>query len=291
MKLGKCIFPAAGYGTRFLPITKAIPKEMLPIVDKPLIHYGVDEAIAAGLTDISIIVSRGKFAISNYFDFHPDLEKVLSHRPRELQRLREVHQLLDQARFSYTRQNHIAGLGDALLSAEHLAGESSFTVILADDLCVPPGPMTRMVEVHRRFGCNVVAVEPVAEERLGQYGVIAGEPLPEAGCEDLLKVQAMVEKPPPGQAPGRLGIIGRYVLTQEIFPLLHEQQDRQDEQPGRELQLTEALAVLAQQGQVIACRYPGKRFDCGSVDGFVAATRHFHELRREQQAEADEESG
>lgn len=272
MHVRKCLFPVAGYGTRFLPATKSMPKEMLPILTKPLIHYGVEEALDAGMTQMALVTGRGKRAIEDYFDITYELEDQISGTSKE-KRLSEVHELIERCTFSYTRQVQMHGLGHAILTGETLIGNESFGVLLADDLCVgeDTGVLAQLVRVHKEYGCSVVAIEEVPRQAVGSYGVIAGEPL----SEDLYRVSDMVEKPAPADAPSNLAIIGRYVLTADIFDILR------DTPPGSggEIQITDALNAQAKQGKVVACRFRGRRYDCGSVDGFVQATNAFyHEL-------------
>jgi len=267
----KCLFPVAGYGTRFLPATKAMPKEMLPIVSKPLIQYGVEEAYSAGMHRIAFVTGRGKRAIEDHFDIAYELEHEIEGSGKE-RRLDSIRELREQCTFTYTRQRHMRGLGDAILTGEVLIGNETFGVVLADDLCVgdPDTVMTQMAEVYREHKCSVVAVEEVAREETDKYGVIAGDPLD----PHSYRVSDMVEKPSPDQAPSNLAIIGRYILTPDIFDILRETP------PGRngELQITDALKTQAQQGRVIAYRFKGRRFDCGSVEGFVRATNYFYEV-------------
>ncbi|RMH50306.1 MAG: UTP--glucose-1-phosphate uridylyltransferase [Zetaproteobacteria bacterium] len=270
----KCLFPAAGYGTRFLPATKAQAKEMLPVVNKPLIQYGVEEALAAGMHEIAIVTGRGKRAIEDHFDVTFELEHQIRGTARERQ-LAEIRALLQQCRFSYTRQLQMRGLGDAILTGETLIGDQPFGVLLADDLCVNDdgdGVMAQLVAAWRKYRCSVVAVQEVTRAELSNYGVIAGRWID----DDHLMVQQMVEKPTPEEAPSNLAIIGRYILTPDIFDLLRHTE------PGRngEVQITDALRVQAERGMVVACRFAGRRFDCGSIDGFVAATNFFYRKLR-----------
>ncbi len=269
----KCIFPAAGYGTRFLPATKAMPKEMLPVVDKPLIQYGVEEAMAAGMTDIGIITGRGKRAVADHFDISYELEHQISGTPKE-DLLKDIRRVIDECTFSYTRQIEMLGLGHAILTAQTLVGEQPFGVILADDLCIDDndGVMSQLLRIYAKYRCSVVAIEEVDPNEVDKYGVIDGKEI-EAG---VFKVDGMVEKPAVDDAPSHLAIIGRYILTPEIFDILRRTP------PGKngELQITDALQVQARENMVLACRFDGRRFDCGSVDGFVEATNFFYDRRR-----------
>jgi UTP--glucose-1-phosphate uridylyltransferase len=268
----KCLFPAAGYGTRFLPATKAIPKEMLPILTKPLLQYGVEEALSAGCDTMAIVTGRGKRAIEDHFDISYELEHQIQGTSKE-HFLREIRAIIDNCTFSYTRQIEMKGLGHAILTGETLIGhEDSFAVILADDLCDNNEGETvlrQMAHIHKRFpDCCVVAIEEIDKKETNKYGVIAGELIE----ENLFKVTDMVEKPEPKDAPSNLAIIGRYILVPEIFDAIR------NTKPGRggEIQITDALLTLALQGKVLAYRFSGKRFDCGSVDGFVEATNYFY---------------
>lgn len=270
MTTRRCLFPVAGYGTRFLPATKSMPKEMLPILTKPLIQYGVEEALDAGMHQIAFVTGRGKRAIEDHFDITYELEDRISGTPKE-KRLDGVHALIDRCTFSYTRQVEMRGLGHAILTGEVLVGAEPFGVILADDLCVSEseGVMAQMARVHQRFGCSVVAIEEVPRESVSQYGVVDGDPL----GDGAYRVTAMVEKPSPEEAPSTLAIIGRYLLTPDIFDILRETPPG----VGGEIQITDALRRQAEQGRVVAYRFRGRRFDCGSVDGFVAATNYLYQ--------------
>lgn len=263
----KCLFPAAGYGTRFLPVTKAMPKEMLPLVNKPLIQYGVEEALAAGMPGIAIVTGRGKRAIEDHFDISFELESQIAGTSKE-DALKEVRHVMKECTFSYTRQVQMKGLGHAILTGESLIGNEPFGVVLADDYCVTDGDgvLAQMVALHDKYQCCIVAIEEVPREETYKYGVIDGEEV-EPG---VFRISQMVEKPDPADAPSNLAIIGRYILTPEIFEVL------QTTPPGRngELQITDALMTLAEQGKVLGYRFKGKRFDCGSVEGFVEATNY-----------------
>ncbi len=270
----KCLFPAAGYGTRFLPATKSIPKEMLPIVNKPLIQYGVEEALQAGMRDIAIVTGKGKQAIEDLFDRNPVLERAVAGSDKETL-LADTNRLIETCTFSYTRQKAMRGLGDAILTGEPLIGDLPFGVVLADDLCIGnekgEGVLKQMAALFEKHHCSIVAVEEVAPEETHKYGVIAGIEV-EPG---LYEVREMVEKPAPDEAPSNLAIIGRYILTPDIFELLR----RTPPGKGGEVQITDALREQARAGRVLAWRFQGRRFDCGSVPGFVEATNHFYRLR------------
>ena len=270
--ISKCLFPAAGYGTRFLPATKSIPKEMLPIVNKPLIQYGVEEALQAGMHDIAIVTGKGKHAIEDLFDRNAILEKAVAGSDKE-QLLEETNRLIEACTFSYTRQKQMRGLGDAILTGEPLVGNQPFGVVLADDLCIgdneADGVLRQMAGVYAKYRCSVVAIEEVDPSQTHKYGVIAGIEV-EPG---LYHVKEMVEKPVPEEAPSNLAIIGRYILTPDIFDWLR----RTEPGKGGEIQITDALEQQAKNGRVLAYRFRGRRFDCGSVHGFVEATNHFYE--------------
>ena len=269
-KIKKCLFPAAGYGTRFLPATKAMPKEMLPIVNKPLIQYGVEEAMEAGMHGIAIVTGRGKRALEDHFDISYELEHQISGTAKE-KFLADIRDIIDDCTFSYTRQTEMKGLGHAILTGETLIGREPFGVILADDLCVgePDGVLAQMARIYAKYRCSIVAIEEVPREEVHKYGVIAGSEL-EPG---VYVVSDMVEKPDPEDAPSNLAIIGRYILTPDIFDVIRATA------PGRngEIQITDALQTQAVKNMVLAYRFQGRRFDCGSVEGFVQATNYFYE--------------
>lgn len=266
----KCLFPAAGYGTRFLPATKAMPKEMLPILDKPLVQYGVEEAHEAGLTDIAFVTGRSKRAIEDHFDIMYELEDQIAGTGKE-RSLESIRKLIDECTFSYTRQIEMRGLGDAILTGSTIVGDEAFAVVLADDLCIGEheGVLSQMVKLYKQFRCSIVAVEEVPQDQTSNYGIIAGEVI----SDTILRVTDMVEKPAPEDAPSNLAIIGRYILTPDIFDVLRETP------PGKnnEVQITDALLTQATSGAVMAYKFKGRRFDCGSVEGFVEATNHYFE--------------
>ena len=268
-KIKKCLFPAAGYGTRFLPATKAIPKEMLPVLTKPLLQYGVEEAISAGVDNMAIVTGRGKRAIEDHFDISYELEHQIKGTSKE-HYLTEIRDVITKCTFSYTRQIEMKGLGHAILSGEPLIGDEPFAVILADDLCDNDGDsvLRQMVELYERYKCSIVAVEEIPPKDSNKYGVIAGNQ-EERG---VIRVTDMVEKPEPKDAPSNLAIIGRYILTPDIFDIIRETKPGK----GGEIQITDALLTQAKEGRVIAYSFQGRRFDCGSVDGFVEATNYFY---------------
>jgi UTP--glucose-1-phosphate uridylyltransferase len=274
----KCLFPAAGYGTRFLPATKATPKEMLPILTKPLIQYGVEEAVEANIHTMAIVTGRGKRAIEDHFDISYELEHQIKGGPKE-SLLTEIRSLITQCTFSYTRQVEMKGLGHAILTGETLIGNEPFAVLLADDLChneQGDGILSQMMEVYKKHQCSVVAIQEVSPEETYKYGIMAGELVD--GRQDLYRVDTMVEKPEPHEAPSKLSIIGRYILTPDIFTILRETEPGK----GGEIQITDALLKQAKEGNVLAYKFQGKRFDCGSVDGFVEATNHFYNAMKER---------
>jgi len=267
----KCLFPAAGYGTRFLPATKAMPKEMLPVLTKPLIQYGVEEALEAGCENMAVVTGRGKRAIEDHFDISYELEHQIKNTKKE-HYLTQIRKLINRCTFTYTRQVQMKGLGHAILTGKPLIGDEPFAVILADDLCTckDNSVLSQMVKVYEKYGCCVVAIEEVLKEETSKYGVISGYQVD--GRADVYRVESMVEKPDPKDAPSNLAIIGRYILTPDIFDII------ESTEPGKggEIQITDALLEMAKQGKVIAYQFKGKRFDCGSVDGFVEATNYFY---------------
>jgi UTP--glucose-1-phosphate uridylyltransferase len=268
--LNKCLFPVAGYGTRFLPATKSIPKEMLPILDKPLIQYGVEEASAAGLRDIGFVTGRGKRAIEDHFDVSYELEDQVKGTAKE-RALLGIRDLINECTFSYTRQVQMKGLGHAILCGRSIMGDEPFAVVLADDLCFGEGGgvLAQMLEIFTQHRTSVVAIEEVPAELTHQYGVIAGDEV----SKDLYSVSNMIEKPEPGTAPSNLAIVGRYILTPDIFEILGQ---TPPDKRG-EIQITDALVEQAKQGGVLAYRFKGKRFDCGSLAGYVQATNFCYE--------------
>ena len=266
----KCLFPAAGYGTRFLPATKAVPKEMLPILTKPLLQYAVEEALSAGMNNMAVVTGKGKRAIEDHFDRSLELEIQIKGTKKEIL-LKEVNEVCKNSTFTYVRQKQMLGLGHAILTGEPLIGNEAFAVHLADDLCINNGDsvLTQMVEIYNKYQCSVIAIEEVPMDQTDKYGVIAGDLVD--GTDDTYRVTDMIEKPDPKDAPTNMAIIGRYVLTPDIFNILR------NTKPGKggEIQITDALLTQAKQGKVIAYKFKGKRFDCGSVKGYVEATNYF----------------
>ncbi|MBL1321881.1 MAG: UTP--glucose-1-phosphate uridylyltransferase GalU [Methylophaga sp.] len=270
----KCLFPAAGYGTRFLPATKAMPKEMLPIVNKPLIQYGVEEALEAGMTQIGFIVGRGKRAIADHFDNNYELEHEIKGTSKE-KYLEDIRELMDSCDFIFMRQREMLGLGHAILTGEPMIGTEPFAVVLADDLCAAPTDgddmraLGQLAKLYARYQCSIIAIEEVPIEDTASYGIISGDEI----ADGIYHVHDMVEKPQPEDAPTNMAIIGRYILTPEIFDYLRKTK------PGAngEIQITDALRELAKDRQVLAVKFKGQRFDCGSVEGFIEATNHYYE--------------
>jgi len=268
----KCLSPAAGYGTRFLPATKAVPKEMLPILTKPLLQYGVEEAMSAGINNMAIVTGRGKRAIEDHFDNSYEIEAQLAASSKQ-HYLKEIKEIIDKVTFTYVRQKEMLGLGHAILSGRPLIGDEPFAVILADDLCHNPHRCitTQMIEAYEKYECSIIAIQEVPMNQVDKYGIISGS-LVEGSKNDFL-VNNMIEKPEQKNAPSNLGIIGRYILTPDIFDIL------ETIQPGKngEIQITDALLVQAKEGKVIARKFEGTRFDCGSVKGYIDAINYFAE--------------
>lgn len=260
----KAVIPAAGLGTRFLPATKATPKEMLPIVDKPTIQYIIEEALASGIEDILIITGRSKRAIEDHFDRSIELELNLeaSGKTKELELVRKISDI----RIHYIRQKEPRGLGHAILCAKHFVGDEPFAVLLGDDVVDSRVPaLKQLIDVYDKTGASVLGVQEVPQEKVSAYGIVAGEPTGEART---VKVNDMVEKPAVEEAPSRLAVLGRYVITPEIFPILEKTE------PGRgnEIQLTDALKVLAKEQPMYAYDFVGRRYDVGDKHGFLEAT-------------------
>jgi UTP--glucose-1-phosphate uridylyltransferase len=267
MGVKKAVFPAAGLGTRFLPATKAQPKEMLPLVDKPTIQYVVEEALASGLSEIIIITGRGKRAIEDHFDAAFELEYYLQDRGKA-EELAQLKTISEGASVSYVRQKEPLGLGHAILCARALVGEEPFAVFLGDDVIVGPAPcMRQLLEVFERYGGPVVAVERIPAEQISRYGVIRPKPL----GGNVFEVLDLVEKPAVEEAPSDLAIIGRYVLTPDLFPILAE---TQPDSRG-EIQVTDGLRTLRRRRPLYAVEFDGKRYDTGDKLGFLKATVEF----------------
>jgi UTP--glucose-1-phosphate uridylyltransferase len=277
-KVRKAVFPAAGLGTRFLPATKAQPKEMLPIVDKPIIQYGVEEAVHSGIQNIIIVTGRGKTAIEDHFDVSFELENLLEMRGKK-ELLAIVRGISDMIDVSYVRQKEAMGLGHAVLRASALVGQEPFAVVLADDVIEAETPCLRqLLDVYSFFGAPVLAVMEVPRESISSYGAIDAEPVAHNGTHDrVYRIRNLVEKPKAAEAPSNLAIIGRYVLTPEIFESLQAI----DPGSGGEIQLTDALKHLLRTRPVYAYRFEGTRYDAGDKLGFLKATVEFALRRRD----------
>jgi UTP--glucose-1-phosphate uridylyltransferase len=261
----KAVFPVAGLGTRFLPATKAQPKEMLPIVDKPLIQYAVEEAYAAGIRHMIFVTGRNKRAIEDHFDTAYELESELEAAHKDAL-LKLVHSVVADDMFcSYVRQPRSLGLGHAVLCAEHLVGNEPFAVVLADDLMVGTPPvLSQMVTQFKELQQSIIAVQEVPDAHTRRYGIVAGDEV----RPGLIKISRMVEKPAPEVAPSRMGVAGRYILTPGVFEQIRQQAGG----VGGEIQLTDGIAGLMKHESVYAFQYQGKRYDCGSKEGFLEAT-------------------
>lgn len=262
----KAVFPVAGLGTRFLPATKASPKEMLPIVDKPLIQYAAEEAVAAGVEQLIFVTSSSKRAIEDHFDKNQELEDELERRGKYDLLAMAKHIVPEGVSCIYIRQAEALGLGHAVLCAKPVVGDEPFAVILADDLidgleqaCLP-----QMVRIYEKQQCSVIAVEEIERAETGKYGIISPEPL----YEGVSRIKSIIEKPAPDQAPSTLGVVGRYLLTPAIFKHL----ERIERGAGGEIQLTDAIARLLVEESVLACQFKGTRYDCGSKLGYLVAT-------------------
>ena len=262
-KITKAVFPVAGIGSRFLPATKASPKEMLPIVDKPLIQYAVEEAAAAGITDMIFVTGRNKRAIEDHFDLNPELESALEHKRELLAIARNV--LPPGCQCIYIRQAEPLGLGHAVLCARSVVGDDPFAVLLADDLIdAQPPTIAAMAARFVKEGCSLLGVEDIPRERTGSYGIVS----PADPKADVTQIHAIVEKPAPKDAPSTLAVVGRYVLTPAIFELLAAAKPGS----GGEIQLTDAIAALLGRERVLAMRLGGTRYDCGTKLGYLKAT-------------------
>ncbi|MCX7845737.1 MAG: UTP--glucose-1-phosphate uridylyltransferase GalU [Dictyoglomaceae bacterium] len=264
MGIRKAVFPAAGLGTRFLPATKAQPKEMLPIVDKPIIQYGVEEAVNSGLDEIVIVTGRNKRAIEDHFDISFELEYFLQ-KKGDLELLRQVREISELATVYYIRQKEPLGLGHAVLVTKEIVKDEPFAVVLSDDLIISDIPcLKQMINIYERYKCSVIAVEKVPKEEVKNYGIIAGKEL-ENG---LYQISDLIEKPSLEEAPSNLAIVGRYILTPEIFNMLEKVK------PGRggEIQLTDGLKLLLEKEAIYAYEFKGKRYDTGNKLGFLIAS-------------------
>ena len=268
--INKCLFPAAGYGTRFLPATKAVPKEMLPILTKPLLQYGIEEALSSGINNMAIVTGRGKRAIEDHFDNSFELESQLKGTTKD-HYLTEINQIISTTIISYIRQKQMRGLGDAILTGQPLIGKEPFAVVLADDLCdcEDEGVLSQMIDVYNQYNCSIIALQEVPISETDKYGIVKGIQISDS--KNIFKITNMVEKPATIDAPSNMAIIGRYILTPDIFSILKK---IKPDKSG-EIQITDALLVQAKKGNVIGLKFKGKRFDCGSVKGYLKATNHF----------------
>ena len=271
-RVKKAVFPAAGLGTRFLPATKAQPKEMLPLVDKPLIQYGVEEALHSGIQNILIVTGRGKSSIEDHFDVSVELEQVLDSKGKK-DLLAIVHGISDMINVAYIRQKEALGLGHAVLRAKELVGSEPFAVVLSDDVIEAEVPCLRqLLDVYEFYGASVVALMEVEGGAISSYGAVDAEPVSHNGGRDrLFRIRNLVEKPKPAEAPSNLAIIGRYVLTPEIFQSI----ESIDPGSGGEIQLTDALKHLLRNRPIYGYKFEGKRYDAGDKLGFLEATVEF----------------
>jgi UTP--glucose-1-phosphate uridylyltransferase len=268
-KVRKAVFPAAGLGTRFLPATKASPKEMLPLVDKPLIQYGVEEAVESGIQNVIIVTGRGKAAIEDHFDISFELEQLLGAK-KKTEMLKLVRDISEMADISYVRQKEALGLGHAVLRAKDLVGQESFAVVLSDDIIASETPCIRqLIDAHDEYGASVLALMEVAPDQISAYGAVAAEPV--EGNDRLFRITNMVEKPKASEAPSNLAIIGRYVLTPDIFECIESIEPGS----GGEIQLTDAMKYMLRERPIYGLKFEGKRYDAGDKFGFLKATVEF----------------
>ena len=279
MSIRKAVLPVAGLGTRVLPASKVIPKEMLPLVDRPTLQYIVEEAVAAGIEEIIFVTSSSKRSIEDHFDSFPDLERTLE-RKGKLKELEELRRVQSLAQFAAVRQPEAHGLGHAVLCAKHLVGDEPFVVMLGDDLVAPETPcLPRMIELFERSQSSVISLFEVPEEQTSSFGIIAGEPI--KGEDDFIKISHLVEKPDPEEAPSNLAVAGRYVLSPDIFAILEQTQPGK----GGEIQLTDALQRQAEAGRCYGLRFDGERFDTGTPLGLLK-TSIAYALKRPELAPA-----
>ena len=273
MKIRKAVFPVAGFGTRFLPVTKASPKEMLPLVDKPLIQYAVEEAKASGIEEITIITGRGKRAIEDHFDYSMELENELFEQ-KKFELLEQIKGISNLVTFAYVRQKKALGLGHAILCAEAIVGDEPFAVFLADDIIDSRTPcIKQLIDVYEEYHSSVIAIQEVDKKDTRSYGIIK----PKKVKDRVYKVQDLIEKPDPAKAPSNLAVIGRYILTPEIFKALKKTS------PGKlgEIQLTDALKILLQIEDIYGYKFTGTRYDAGDKLGFLKATVEFALKRKD----------
>jgi UTP--glucose-1-phosphate uridylyltransferase len=264
MKIKKAVFPVAGLGTRFLPATKASPKEMLPLIDKPLVQYVVEEAVAAGIEQVLFVTGRGKRAIEDHFDISFELESILREKGKE-DEFKEVRDIAEMMSIFYVRQRQALGLGHAILCAREFVGNEPFAVLLGDDIIDGEKPcLGQLLDVYEKYRGSVLALEQVPMENISSYGCVEATEM----SDRIYQVTNLVEKPKQEDAPSDLAIIGRYVLTPEIFPIL----ERQEPGKGGEIQLTDAILTLSRQEPIYGCRFEGTRHDCGDKLGFLKAT-------------------
>ena len=278
MAIRKAVILAAGHGTRFLPATKAVPKEMLPLVDKPVIQYVVEEAVAAGLHHVTIVTAGPKRSVEDHFDRNPELEQLLENTGKEAE-LREIRRVADLADMSFVRQKERRGIAHAVLMAHHVVGEEPFALFFPDDIIISDVPAIRqLMDVHERHGGSVIAVQRLPRQEVVHYGVITAEPVEER----VYRVRGIVEKPSAEEAPSELATVGRYVLTADIWPLL----ERTPPGANGEMQLTDTLAMLLEAGHpLFACEFEGERFDTGRPLGLLEASVALA-LRREDSGPA-----
>ncbi len=271
-KVRKAVFPAAGLGTRFLPATKAQPKEMLPVVDKPLIQYGVEEAMHSGIQNIIIVTGRGKSSIEDHFDVSFELEHLLDSKSKG-EMLSMVRGISDMIDVSYVRQKEALGLGHAVLRAKELVGREPFAVVLSDDIIASETPCIRqLLDIYEYYGASVLALMEVPPDQISAYGVVDAEMVLDNGRQNrLFRIRNMVEKPKPADAPSNLAIIGRYILTPEIFQCIESIQPGS----GGEIQLTDALKYMLRNRPIYGLKFEGKRYDAGDKLGFLKATVEF----------------
>jgi UTP--glucose-1-phosphate uridylyltransferase len=271
-KVRKAVFPAAGLGTRFLPATKASPKEMLCLVDKPLMQYGVEEAVNSGIQNVIIVTGRGKSSMEDHFDVSYELEQLLASKKKtEMRRL--VRAISELAEISYIRQKEALGLGHAVHRAKDLVGNESFAVVLSDDIIASKTPcIQQLVDVHDTYGASVLALMEVPKDQISAYGVVEAEPVEDSARPDsLFRIRNMVEKPKAEDAPSNLAIIGRYVLTSDIFASVESIEPG----AGGEIQLTDAMKHMMQNRPIYGLKFEGKRYDAGDKAGFLKATVEF----------------
>jgi UTP--glucose-1-phosphate uridylyltransferase len=264
MQVKKAVFPVAGLGTRFLPATKSSPKEMLPLIDKPLVHYVVEEAVASGIEQVLFVTGRGKRALEDYFDIAFELEAILHDKGKDTE-LSQVRKIAEMVKMFYVRQKQAMGLGHAILCAREFVGNEPFAVLLGDDIIDTDRPcLSQLLDVYHKYQGTVLALEQVPMENISSYGCVRANQITETAFEVL----DMVEKPKQEDAPSNLAIIGRYVLTPAIFPIL----EKQEPGKGGEIQLTDAVRKLLTEEAVYGCRFDGTRYDCGDKFGFLKAT-------------------